>query len=91
MVVSDVGNNQNQLMISKWKNGNALDAIDKANKIASNMANYGLHIERIKVESMMHNKGVPTEQNNDNDTSHYFEFHIKYMCSDVHTLDKIKK
>src|SRR5690348_505264 len=54
------GKIKDQYMISKWKNGNALDVIEKAKLIEKEMIDFGLNVIRTKVESMAHNSGVPT-------------------------------
>lgn len=68
------GTSKNQLMISKWKTGSKVDAIEKAQNIANDMEkNWGLTIIRIKIESMALSPLVQEETSLDN----YFEFHVK--------------
>ena len=82
MASSLFGNNKNQLMLSKWKNGTGHDAIEKANNIKNQLVQNHIVVDRVKVESIMSNAGVPLEPNDDHDKSHYFEYHIKTMCKD---------
>ena len=84
LAVSDIGVHKEQFMISKWKNGTVSEAIDKANKIAKDMIVHGIKVERVKVESMAHNPGVPDSDEDFNKIKEnfvvgkpYFEFHAK--------------
>jgi len=90
MACADSGINRNQLMISKWKNGTEKEAIERALYIANDMKSYGLIVQRIKVEAMAHNQGVPQHPNNDVSPSKYFEFHIKYHINSKADYDEIK-
>lgn len=79
MAVSAYGSNPYQVMISKFKNGYCNDVIKKATDMVSIMERkYKIEIIRVKVESMMHNIGVPKYKNNKwSSDSYYFEYHLK--------------
>lgn len=84
---SDRGIEQNQLMMSKWKNGTAIQAIERAHKIAGDMRNYGLTVLRIKVEGLSTNKNIPHLINEDDDS--YFEYHMDYNFSTIEEYQKL--
>lgn len=78
LAISEYGNQSIQAMLSKYKCGKSSDIIQLAEEMAAQMTTkYNIRILRIKVESMMHNEGVPLEENNENDRQYYFEFHFK--------------
>ena len=83
MAVSGYGEHPIQPMISKYKNGTAEEVIDKAKNMAMLMKNdYYMTVTRVKVESMMHNRGVPIERNEIwTAKEYYFEFHLKITVS----------
>jgi hypothetical protein len=83
---SSTGTHPNQLMISKFTNGKYENVIEKAKHLAKEMEEYGLDIIRLKVESLMHNEGVPISELDYQDLitcpeiigTPYFEFHVKF-------------
>ena len=88
LACSETGKNKNHLMISKWKNGNEEEAIQRAKEMAEEMKNeYKLKIERVKVEAIIHNKGIP--QNINENENNYFEFHLKYSINYRNEIKKI--
>ena len=91
LALSDYGSFPIQPMISKFKNGTSTEVIEKANKIASDMTEYGIKVIRIKVESMIHNKGVPLEKNDLCSPNNYFEFHLKFDINDSREWNTLAK
>lgn len=83
LAVSEYGECPIQAMISKFKNGTGDEVIVKAHEMAKEMTEYwGIRVTRIKIESMMHNEGVPTEENAECTDENYFEFHLKVEVTD---------
>lgn len=91
LAVAQHGENQNQLMISKWTTGNASAAIERAKEIAAQLEGAGLRVVRVKVEAMASNAGVPQNPNDDTSPSHYFEFHIKIPVADDREWDELER
>jgi hypothetical protein len=89
MASSLYGDNKNQLMLSKWKNGKSIDCLEKAKKIEKDLSDFGISVVRTKIESIISNQNVPHDENNDFDASHYFEFHLKTICNSYDLWNKI--
>lgn len=90
LAVSLSGDYRNQLMISKFTNGTALEVIDKAFIIKKDMENYGLKVFRVKVEAMMNNKGCPKEDEKPIRMEDYWEFHLKLDIDNSTELKKLQ-
>jgi hypothetical protein len=91
LAVSQKGDSPIQPMFSKFKNGTALEVIERANYMATIMQDYGIRVTRVKVESMMHNIGVPTEENTLCSPDNYFEFHLKIEVANSSEWIKLDK
>ena len=78
-------------MIAKWKSGTNEHAIECAIVLANKMKLYGLNILRTKVETLNTNDCVPTNKNDNNDISNYFEFHLDYQYNTNEEFDNITR
>jgi hypothetical protein len=83
------GVNKNQLMLSKWKTGTSLSSIQKANEIEAELKDNNIRVHRVKVEAMMHNKGVPEDENNLCLPYNYFEYHLKMIINNIDMIKNI--
>lgn len=105
LAVAENGEQKEQYMISKWKNGTYSEVIQKAKNIAIDMKQNDILVSRIKVESMAHNNGVPeteeqyTEFMQERANQHnsvyicgrpYFEYHAKIDLKD-NNIDDLTK
>ncbi|MEX0595356.1 MAG: hypothetical protein WD512_02570 [Candidatus Paceibacterota bacterium] len=90
LAISEYGNHPIQAMLSKYKNGKALEIICLAKEMANQMSQkYNIRVLRVKVESMMHNEGVPVLENDEKDDQFYFEFHLKVSVENSDNWQKI--
>jgi hypothetical protein len=89
LAVTHVGDNPNQLMISKFVKGNGCDAIIEANDIKKRMIKSGIIVKRVKVEAMISNKGVPQLPFTNKENSNYFEYHIKIPIKTIEEYNKV--
>lgn len=93
MAVADEGLCKDQYMISKWKNGNFSDVVNRALEMELDMISMDIKPIRVKVESMAHNNGVPATTSDYESLSKskeimgrpYFEFHAKIELNS-HTI-----
>jgi len=83
LACSTTGKNKNQLMISKWTNGNYNKAFQKMCEISKKLNDSNITVVRAKIEAMQSNNDVPQDENNIfTEEQHYFEYHIKYIIKD---------
>ena len=81
LAISAYGDNPIQPMLSKFKNGSSSQVIKRAKEMVETMReDYGILPVRVKVEAMIHNKGVPEGENSCNNDN-YFEFHLKIIVN----------
>lgn len=97
LAVSENGDYKDQYMISKWKNGNYQEVLDKTNQIVNDMKLNNIDILRVKIESMAHNDGVPYTEEQFNQFIQnkltgkvYFEYHAKVDLNN-NSYDKFNK
>src|SRR5574343_1742807 len=78
-----------QLMLSKYKNRDITDSINKANSLKEELEKIGIPVAGVKVESMGSNKGVPEKENNLCSEENDFEYHIKFPVGSLEEYNYI--
>ena len=90
LAVAGYGDFPVQPMFSKFKNGTSLEVIERAKEMERIMTDsYGIRVVRVKVEAMMHNKGVPVDPVSQCPEGSYFEFHLKIPVTDLQEWNRL--
>jgi len=86
--ITTYGDYRTQPMLTMWKYGNEADIVNYAKSIEMMMTEKGMTVIRTKVESMLHNKGVPFEISGDYE---YYEFHFKVKINNTSEWNRLAK
>lgn len=92
LACSKTGTNKNQLMISKWTNGNYIKAFQIMHDISEKLNKNNITVVRSKIEAMQSNNDIPQDENNIfTDEYFYFEYHMKYIVKNSDEYDMLEK